>query len=516
MKRIFSLFAALFLLAGLSGQELPPPREIPREYRPEYRDLRRETLRSIREAEEAGFDIILDPIEAVPVRQFAAISDFTNWGYTLLVADLEERIRTECSYTVILDVCDTAGETDHPDLSRITTPARNYSSSPGLPDKQGHGTHCAGIAFGRGGGIASALVDAGLLLPKLTKVLSDQGSGSFAQVANMQNGELPWYQQQIEAGFYVVQSWSFGGGTSKPGAVEDALKRSSEAGVLTVAASGNNNGAVSYPGNSDYTFAVGSIGQSLKRSSFSNYGPELNLSAPGERINSTYPGKGYAVLSGTSMATPMVAAVAAIAYSKWGPKLQPVSRARDYLEAIATDLGDPNRDDLYGWGLAYVRSVLDNDPDDVLGGGPDPEPEPEPEPDQPGKVNTFSIVYYQPYAMLWGYQFGQWQSILVEEMQISITGAGTVADQWQTIQAFIPRYFTNRGIVLPEDQTVYDAAYWTGQFLEYIARQEGLNIQIDYLKATDGAGLTYWVRGFDKAIPTASDGAYLLPLDQQR
>lgn len=512
MKRILSLLLALFFFAWLSGQELPPPREIPREYRPEYRDLRRDALREAEQAEKDGFDIILDPIEAVPVQRFAAISDFTNWGYTLLVADLTERIATECSYTVVLDVCDTAGESDHPDLDFITTPARNYSSSAGLPDKQGHGTHCAGIAFGSGGGIASALVDAGLLLPKFTKVLSDQGSGSFAQVANMQNGEMPWYQQQLDAGFYVVQSWSFGGGTAKQSVVEDALKRSSEAGVLTVAAAGNEAGPVSYPGNSDYTFAVGSVGQSLKRSSFSNFGPELNTAAPGERINSTYLGKGYAVLSGTSMATPMVAGVAAIAYSKWGPKLSPVSRAREYLEAIATDLGDPERDDLYGWGLLYVRSVLDNDPDDVLGDNPDDPGEPD-DPEPPISLNYLAAEFSQPYAMLWGYEFGQWRTITVTDIRLELTGEGGAEQLWAKLDDWLPTYFTNRGIVLPKEMSVYDAIWWTGQFLEFVAEQQGLTVDVVYLKATDGTGAEYWATGFDKAGLSAEDGVYLLDID---
>lgn len=522
MKRIASLLLAFFFLAGLSAQKLPPPREVPREYRPEYRDLRREARQITRELERKDFDIILDPIEMVPVERSIGVQDFTNWGYQLLAAEVAERIQNECKYPVVLDICDTGAQSDHPDLAGMRTPKRNYSSDGGLPDLQGHATHCAGIAFGRGGGIAYALWDAGLLRPKMTKILSDRGTASFAQIANMQNGELPWYEEQIRGGAYVVQSWSFGGGNPKQGPVEEALAKSEAAGVLTVAAAGNNGGAISYPGNSPHTFCVGALDEALKRASFSSYGEDLHTVAPGVRINSTYLNGSYAKLSGTSMATPMVAGVAAIAFSKWGPKLGTPQRARQYLQVIATDLGAPDRDDEYGWGLTYARAVLDNDPDDVLGGNPEPDPQPEPEPDpqpdpqpepgptpEPEPINTYTVSFDRHYSMLWGKEFRDFQQITVTEVVLTHRGQAPVTMLFALLDEFYPTYYRNRAVVGPS-LNVYEAARWTGIFLPIIAEQKaGLDVEIQSLKATDGTGAEFIVTDFSRQNSLNADEPHI-------
>src|SRR5699024_7339945 len=81
-------------------------------------------------------------------------------------------------------------------------------------------------------------------------------------------------------------------------------------GSIVVAASGNDGAeSISYPAAYSGSVAVGSVTSSQTRSSFSNYGPELDVMAPGSDIYSTLPNNQYGTLSGTSMATPHVAGV---------------------------------------------------------------------------------------------------------------------------------------------------------------------------------------------------------------
>jgi subtilisin family serine protease len=125
--------------------------------------------------------------------------------------------------------------------------------------------------------------------------------------------------------------------------------------VLVVAAAGNTGGTVLYPAAYPTVLSVGASNQSDQRAGFSAFGPRLDLLAPGEAILSTWNGVPYFVRSGTSMAAPHVAGVAALLRSR-APQLPPVA-IRACLFAAATDLGPPGRDDSAGWGLLNASVV---------------------------------------------------------------------------------------------------------------------------------------------------------------
>ena len=179
-------------------------------------------------------------------------------------------------------------------------------------DINGHGTHVAGtIAAERNGfGTTGVAYDA-TILP--VKVLGDNGSGSPNAIA-------AGIRYAVDVGADVI-NLSLGGGVTR--ALVNALRYAWSNDVIVVAASGND--AASSPGAPaiyssvlSNTLSVGAHDRAGVRSSFSNRvgsSGSVQIDAPGSRIASTAPGGGYRFLSGTSMAAPHVAGVAALAYS---------------------------------------------------------------------------------------------------------------------------------------------------------------------------------------------------------
>jgi subtilisin family serine protease len=133
-------------------------------------------------------------------------------------------------------------------------------------------------------------------------------------------------------------------------------------GVLIVNASGNDNGPVGYPASSIYAMAVGSTDDDDVRAGNSNFGPELEVAAPGVSVMSTTLADTYGLASGTSMASPHVSGTAALMMS-FNP-LATNQDVRDCLIATAEDeVGDPGqdtpgRDDFYGWGRINAADAL--------------------------------------------------------------------------------------------------------------------------------------------------------------
>lgn len=144
--------------------------------------------------------------------------------------------------------------------------------------------------------------------------------------------------------------------------LESAISQARSSGAVVVAAAGNDGGyGVFFPASLPSVIAVGAVENSKRRASFSAYGPELDLVAPGVNVVVAGPSGGYASGNGTSFASPMVAGVVALYMSKYASerKVWPTpDQVYQCLTGTAEDLGPSGRDDEYGLGLVRADRVM--------------------------------------------------------------------------------------------------------------------------------------------------------------
>ena len=206
-------------------------------------------------------------------------------------------------------ILDTGVDADHEDLKgNFTSINSRYDS-----DKQGHGTHCAGIAGSVSNnkkGIASFALNNKFYQITSVKVLSDQGVGSQKSIIN---GMI----KAADAGVDVI-SMSLGGpnfGRTQR-VYEEAVKYAQKSGAIVVVAAGNSNENANkhVPAACKGVITVSAVDANLNRATFSNYisSLDMGIAAPGVNIYSTFPNDKYVSLNGTSMATPYVAGLLGI------------------------------------------------------------------------------------------------------------------------------------------------------------------------------------------------------------
>ncbi|TBR25504.1 hypothetical protein EPO15_02115 [bacterium] len=204
-------------------------------------------------------------------------------------------------------VVDTGVDFDHPDL-KVAGGFNTIDNAKSFKDDNGHGSHVAGT-------IAAQDNDQGVvgIAPDVTlygvKVLSAEGGGTFEDV-------IEGIQWAVENRMDIA-NFSLGASQGTP-ALQDAVKAAAAAGTAIIAAAGNSGRAVGYPAAYPETIAVAASDASDKVAYFSSRGPEVDIIAPGVNVQSTYMGGGYDSLSGTSMATPHVVGLAALAVAAKG------------------------------------------------------------------------------------------------------------------------------------------------------------------------------------------------------
>jgi subtilisin family serine protease len=306
--------------------------------------------------------------------QIALTPDDTHWsnqwGPQIVHAPDAWDIHTS-GQAVVVAVLDTGIDLDHSDLTgqlwvnqeeipgnALDDDANGYvddihgwnvldAGSSVIDDDHGHGTHVSGIIAARGNngqGIAGMAWDSQVMV---VKVLDENGDGYYSGLATgltyaADNGAR-------------VANLSLGG--SNPSQIlQDAVEYAHAHGTLVVASSGNTNSDVQYPAAYETALAIAASTRYDERASYSCFGPEVDLAAPGSSILSTCEGGGYCYKSGTSMAAPHVAGLAALIYAE-RPTFAPDQVAQLLIET-AQDIDSTGWDANTGWGRIDAYRAL--------------------------------------------------------------------------------------------------------------------------------------------------------------
>ncbi|ORX89252.1 subtilisin-like protein [Basidiobolus meristosporus CBS 931.73] len=224
-------------------------------------------------------------------------------------------------------IIDTGINVRHSDFGGRASLPVSFINGEAVDDLNGHGTHVAGTVGGSTYGVAKKASLIGV------KVLSGAGSGSTSGII----AGINWVAQRARSsGRRSVANMSLGGGNSE--ALKAAVNSAVQAGVSFIVAAGNESQDACNvsPANAAGAFTVAATTISDTAASFTNYGQCVNIAAPGQDITSAWIGGTTATnrISGTSMASPHVAGVAAL-YLSQGSLSSPQS-VYDALSAGAT------------------------------------------------------------------------------------------------------------------------------------------------------------------------------------
>lgn len=241
-------------------------------------------------------------------------------------------------------IIDTGIDTNHREFEGKIKGKFNMLGDKGtdVTDGYGHGTHVAGLIAGERTGVAP---NAELYI---AKVLNDRGYGSYA---NILDGISFAINNKVD-----ILTMSLGMNDKLPLILEKKIRLAISRGITIVCATGNaGKKPIDYPARYDEVIAVGGLDRDLRRADFSNFElRKIDTSAPAVEILSTWKDNNYARLTGTSMASPLVAGGLALVksyYRKKGVELSPQD-----MKQMLTNLGEYDR--WHGYGLFDLTKLI--------------------------------------------------------------------------------------------------------------------------------------------------------------
>ena len=275
----------------------------------------------------------------------------------LRLMDVPEAWTTTTGTGITVAVLDTGMFTAHRDLDAVpvVSPWNEIDGSTDITDGNGHGTHVIGeIAAETNNGQGIAGIAPGVTIMPV-KVLDAAGNGDFSDL-------LDAIDYARVHGAQVI-SMSLVGSPSRAAVnwFQPTINAAHAAGITMVAAAGNSgDSTVGYPCAFVHVLCVAATDDADAKAPFSVHNQYVDIAAPGVNIVSTFNTGGYAYMSGTSMSTPHVAAVAALVRAAHpGDTVDQVDAA---LLTTAVDLGSAGRDDVFGWGRVDAAAAVDAAP----------------------------------------------------------------------------------------------------------------------------------------------------------
>lgn len=314
-----------------------------------------------------------------------------KWGLQKIRADYAWNTTTG-DPSVVIAIVDTGVDWNHPDLAAniwnntdeiagnhkdddgngfvddvrgwdfVDTSATVYPGEDGTVrdndpmDFHGHGTHCAGIASAVGNnglGVCGATWNCKIMAVRAGYKGSD-GNGYL----ELDDAAAAIIYAADNGADIISCSW---GAYEDSQIIRDAVEYAYDAGVLLVAAAGNDmRDDKLYPAAYDQVIAVSATNQFDGAAWFTNFGEWIELAAPGVDINSTIFDDSYEEMSGTSMATPCVAGVAALVWSRFPDMSRDEVRAQ--LRFASDDLGEEGFDFYFGYGRVNAEKAVELEP----------------------------------------------------------------------------------------------------------------------------------------------------------
>lgn len=293
-------------------------------------------------------------------------SDQTPWGIEYIYKD-SNILSTSGGEGVNVAVLDTGITVSHPDLKNRVAKCKDFTNirfpvvDGKCDDKNGHGTHVAGIIAADGGGdnlgIFGVAPQASLYAFKVCST-----AGCYADDIAIA------LESAVNEGAHIINLSL--GADQQSSLIKNSIDYAARKGTLVIAAGGNDGpyfASIDYPAAQSNVAAVGAFGLDFEIPDWSSRGinskttpfiveeQDMEFAAPGVNIESTWKSGGYAILSGTSMASPFVAGLAA----KYWPLLaldpNPAESVRNILHTNSLDIDGLGDDDATGFGFPRIQ-----------------------------------------------------------------------------------------------------------------------------------------------------------------
>jgi subtilisin family serine protease len=268
---------------------------------------------------------------------------------------------------VVVAVLDTGVDPDHPDLAgQLVTGWNVYGNNADSSDVYGHGTRVAGViaAVSNNATGVTSLAWNTKVMP--VRISQDNGWAYLSTIANGITWAADHGADVANISYYISDSAT----------AQNAANYMRSKGGVVVSSAGNDGASLS-AADTDAIITVGATDSGDNKTSWSNYGSSIDVTAPGAGIWTTSNGGGYGAASGTSFSSPATAAVVALVMAA-NPTLTP-AQVDSVITGSSVDLGSPGRDDYFGHGRVDAAAAVSA----ATGAGPAPEAPPEPDTQAP-------------------------------------------------------------------------------------------------------------------------------------